>query len=530
MPEEVTNTRISLSREGILVLGAPLGSNEFISEELGKINEKHFPLLKALIPFSRSDHSAVQKACLILRYCAAPRLTYWLRQQTQRGIATEAAEQHDQAIIKTQQEILSAPQLPQHAIHQLQLPLRLGGHGLISAAKIQDCAFLGSVAITAKDIWERFSGSAWMPQGGEAAFLSLPWLASAASSQISLNSTLPNTTIPTIPQLLTRTDLTLQRRLSHAIHERDRKTLYDSLPPGGRQRAVLLSTAGPSAHGWLSAIPSEPRKTLNNLQYRTACFLTLGLALPQSATANNCICGARLDSHGDHFFCCHRGPERNIRHDILVGLFRKLLAEVGVRAHMEMPLQAINIAPPNAASQRMDLYCVLDDGVGHCLDVTVTHPARPDQPFPSPSRRTWDRENHTNGEWPGGQAAAKAEQAKRRTYEAAVRNAGHRLIPLAAETFGRWGKDTQDFLRLLARRRRLPLGVTSEEGVSFREGVVGHFTQVLSVGLMKWNAYQIASRAHNAAEAEGPAYSYAFPEDLVSRGPYRPHSRIFRAR
>jgi len=97
-------------------------------------------------------------------------------------------------------------------------------------------------------------------------------------------------------------------------------------------------------------------------------------------------------------------------------------------------------------------------------------------------------------------------------------------VPLAAETFGRWGEKTMDFLKMLATRKRRPTSIPTEEDTAFRESIVNHWSQLLSVELMKHNAFQVASRAQRAAAARGPRRASAFPEDFVSRGPYRPHT------
>lgn len=122
---------------------------------------------------------------------------------------------------------------------------------------------------------------------------------------------------------------------------------------------------------------------------------------------------------------------------------------------------------------------------------------------------------------PGGVAARDSERLKRTKYGGSCQQAGVRFVPLAAETFGRWGDETLGLLRELAKRRRVPVG--AEQEAAFRESLVTHWTQCLSVGLAKYNAYQVSSRAHRSADASGPTFASEFAEDLICRGPYRPH-------
>ncbi|CEM36480.1 unnamed protein product, partial [Vitrella brassicaformis CCMP3155] len=86
------------------------------------------------------------------------------------------------------------------------------------------------------------------------------------------------------------------------------------------------------------------------------------------------------------------------------------------------------------------------------------------------------------------------------------------------------GDKTMDFLKMLAKRKPRPTSIPMEEDTAFRESIVNHWSQLLSVELMKHNAFQVASRAQRAAAARGPRRASAFPEDFVSRGPYRPHT------
>ncbi len=499
---------------GVKVVGAPLGTAPFVSEFLTNVVRDHDTLLDAIVRFSVSH---VQAASLLLRYCAAPRFTYWCRLLPP-AVVGDAAGAHDAAIVTTAERIFSSGQLPPNVARQMHLPIRLGGFGLTSCVLVSPAAFLGSAAITAGAVWERFSGRDWMPTGGVASFLSLPWLSAADAVRSSLLPlfTTPQS-LPSLEALVERPQSGLQKRLGDAIHDAEFTAFYASLPDGGRARARLLSGVGHGASGFLSAVPVCPRKTLNDFEYRLNVHLRLGLALPHARLARRCLCGDDVDEYGDHFFLCHRGPQRNIRHDAMRDLFRKLLAEVYVRADTEAPLASLGVTPPDQDPnhQRMDLFFVVD-GTGYLADVTVTHPCRPDA-----SRPNWRRVNQRCSQRPGGVAARDSERLKRTKYGGSCQQAGVRFVPLAAETFGRWGDETLGLLRELAKRRRVPVG--AEQEAAFRESLVTHWTQCLSVGLAKYNAYQVSSRAHRSADASGPTFASEFAEDLICRGPYRPH-------
>ncbi|CEL92414.1 unnamed protein product [Vitrella brassicaformis CCMP3155] len=202
-------------------------------------------------------------------------------------------------------------------------------------------------------------------------------------------------------------------------------------------------------------------------------------------------------------------------------LFVRILAEADVPSNVEVSLHSLGITPPddNPNNQRMDIYCVID-GSDYLLDVTAAHPCRPDN-SPIPFHRTVNRRG---AQLPGGKAAQLAEKDKIDKYGPITQAAGFRFVPLAAETFGRWGDKTMDFLKMLAKRKPRPTSIPMEEDTAFRESIVNHWSQLLSVELMKHNAFQVASRAQRAAAARGPRRASAFPEDFVSRGPHRPHT------
>ncbi|CEL94223.1 unnamed protein product [Vitrella brassicaformis CCMP3155] len=150
----------------------------------------------------------------------------------------------------------------------------------------------------------------------------------------------------------------------------------------------------------------------------------------------------------------------------------------------------------------MDIYCVIDGS---------DYPCRPDDsltPFhPTVSRRS--------AQLPGGKAAQLAENDKIDKYGPTAQAAGFRFVPLAAETFGRWGEKTMDFLKMLAKRKPRPTSIPTEEDTAFRESVNNHWSQLLSVELMKHNAFRVASRAQRAAAARGPRRASAFLEDVM---------------
>ncbi|CEM17603.1 unnamed protein product [Vitrella brassicaformis CCMP3155] len=102
---------------------------------------------------------------------------------------------------------------------------------------------------------------------------------------------------------------------------------------------------------------------------------------------------------------------------------------------------------------------------------------------------------------------------------AAPQAAGFRFVRLAAGAFGRGGEQTS--LKMLAKWKPCPTSIPADEDGASRESVINHWSQLLSVKLTKHNAFEVASCAQRRQRA---AEGQRFPEDFVSRGPYRPHT------
>ncbi|CEM33834.1 unnamed protein product [Vitrella brassicaformis CCMP3155] len=186
-------------------------------------------------------------------------------------------------------------------------------------------------------------------------------------------------------------------------------------------------------------------------------------------------------------------------------LFCCILAESDVAAHMEVYLQNLDVTPPDndPNSQRMDIYCVIG-GQGSLLDFTITHTCLPDA---SPIRFHRDV-NWRNAQLSGGKAPALADKAR-------------------TNTFSRWAQAILPFLKTLAKRRPRPSAIPAPEDVIFRESVINHWSHLLSVELMKYNALQVANRFQRAVAARGPARASTFAEHFISRCPYSCMDRDF---
>ena len=128
------------------------------------------------------------------------------------------------------------------------------------------------------------------------------------------------------------------------------------------------------------------------------------------------------------------------------------------------------------------------------LDVKVTHPCSATYVAGAA------REN--------GFAAQKAEEAKHTRYPANTPGVSGRLVPLAVETYGRWGKEGLRFLKKATGRtaaRTTALAVLGEEGPP---AVLGAWLQRQAVALQKSNVAALKAAAGAAAVWAQPDFGH----------------------
>ena len=169
------NWAIPAAQQGVVVLGSPIGSREFIATKLAQRLEEQDRLLSR-IPLVPN----LQSAWLLLLYCAAPRSTYLLRTLSPADTADFAAYSHDAAIQHCLAQMLAGGDgdmpLPELSHRRAQLFLSMGGLGLGSAVQQRHAAYWSSWADTARALrqlqpgrafWPPFSARCWTRRPGE---------------------------------------------------------------------------------------------------------------------------------------------------------------------------------------------------------------------------------------------------------------------------------------------------------------------------------------------------------------------------
>ena len=143
-PEAVVwrgDPQLPLHKQGLTVLGVPVGQPEFVVAELTAKAEEHASL------FEKITHIPdVQIGWLLLVFCAATRANYWLR--TVSPEFTEGfARRHDHEAVQCMCRLLQVEQtLCPSVLDTARMPLSLGGLGVGGALLTRDAAHWGSWA------------------------------------------------------------------------------------------------------------------------------------------------------------------------------------------------------------------------------------------------------------------------------------------------------------------------------------------------------------------------------------------------
>ena len=137
------------SKQGLTVLGVPVGHPRYILSQLEQKADEHKELLRR-IPFIQD----LQAAWLLLLYCATPRANYWLR-TVQPELTGPFAERHDKDLWSCLTDILQISAVHPDLVASASLPLPLGGVGLGSAQKVREAANWASWADCLEMVSER---------------------------------------------------------------------------------------------------------------------------------------------------------------------------------------------------------------------------------------------------------------------------------------------------------------------------------------------------------------------------------------
>ncbi len=438
-------------RQGVKILGTPLGHPAFVRAMLAEKLEEQRTLLRR-IP-SMGD---TQSAWLLLLFCAAARATYVLRVVSP-DLAAEYARAHDEALWECLCTIAAVDPETAGVWRQVaQLPFHQGGLGLRSAERIGVAAHWASWADSLEMIQARHPPVAQAivraleMGGGDSDVL-------RAAHQCAEAVAAAGVVVPTWPALAAGARPEFQEHseqepgeaqhgwqffAARALDARFRRRVWRQL--SRPERAVLRSQSGPCAGAALSAIPTSSLTRIGPDSFRV--LLRRRLRLGVSPAGRRCRCSLFLDPLGNHRAACPHAGVLARRGFPLESAAARVAREAGARVRTNVFVRDMDVGvlrPDDG--RRVEVLAAglpLFNGAQLAVDTTLVCALRCDG-TPRAGADTRD-----------GAALVAARRRKERTYPELTGERGRaRLVVLALEVGGRWSAEAAQWVRLLAQAR-----------------------------------------------------------------------------
>ena len=367
------------AEQGLPVLGVPFGSAAFVRTQLQVSRAGHDQLLQRL-----PELDDLQASWLLLLFCCSPRCNYLLRMLPP-SVTAEYAGAHDSAVLSTFADFLGVDGLPDRARRIAQLPLSLGGLGLVSAAQTSVSAYWASWADCLPVLGQH------LPPAARAFLCDLeapaphvPCLRAAAATRAELS--LADWTPPSWRELCDGVPApTLQEdgpstfvrgwqgAAASAVARRQCEQLLSTLDPSSE--ALLRSQQGPFASRFLTTVPTCPALSYPSHLFRVLLLRRLRLPLPLSQ--RYCRCRRPLDSLGDHRAACARAGVLRSRGCPLERAAARVCREAGARVTCNTRLADMNLQVDRVDDRRLEVVAnglPLWGGQQLAVDTTLVSP------------------------------------------------------------------------------------------------------------------------------------------------------------
>ena len=341
-------SEIPITRQGVTVLGCPIGPPSFCEASLLHQVER---IKAALDRLGDLDDSQLETT--LLRSCLSlPKLSFILRTCPPSHIHNASCE-FDQAMRECLEHVVGGP-ISQWSQLKASLPSNRGGINLRSAALHAPAAFVGS-SHRSWPLVERILGH---PPGPS------PHMSTAVSSLV-LAANRPEWTDFDSIEVPIR-----QHPLSISIDE----AVYDHLisaAPGTRSRALVLSSSLPHAGDWLNVVPSGSLGLhIHDQEFRYSLRYWLGV-VPLYGKAYQCPeCSLNADIMGDHQVGCGGNGDRISRHNNI----RDVLFNAAQTAALGPRKEVLGVVPNSNARPADILLPNWCRGRQAALDVAVISP------------------------------------------------------------------------------------------------------------------------------------------------------------
>jgi len=420
-----------------ILLGAPIGDETFCTDHVQRLRTSNRTVLDSL-----SKLEDPQVALHLLRTCISFCKYVYIARTTPSHLILSAVKDCDEDILSCF-ESFAALQLSESAIQQAQLSLSFGGLGLRSLVRHCAPAFIASHLLALPELLT--------PDLREACTRFAQSLGSADMAEADVADMIVNR-----PS---------QRKLSSRLDRYDRVTLVAASPIA--QRLRLESLLHERTAAWLQAIPSRGPFDLTFSPDEMQMALKHRLGLPLAEPGDECpACGSELDLLGHHHITCSTDGFVSIRHNRIRDALYWLLVVAGLNPEKEQGANADDSSRPG------DVWVPnLGKGKPVAFDLTVVSPLT-------------DENLKAAGEI---DVVLSAERAKRDRYGDNCRDRGWGFVPLAVDSYGRWGNEAHLYFAKFASRLAVRTKVSQSVALS-------SLYRTLGVVLARQNARSILSR------------------------------------
>ena len=268
-----------------------------------------------------------------------------------------------------------------------------------------------------------------------------------------------------------------QHTLSSKIEDQQFRQLFDLSSPANRAR--LLSVSSRHAASWLTVIPSPGLNLhLEPNEFQVAIKWWLGMNVSFDSCCPYCP-NHRLDPLGHHALTCKHGGDVVLRHNSLCDVFVEFCHRACLGGQVEVGsgygLDELHSRQADVLVNNWHL------GKPAAFDLTITSPLNPTTLTEAGVRC--------------GSSALVAEARKHSANDFKCAERGWVCIPLAMESYGCWGMEAQQSLRLAA-RLAIQMGCNKSQATTI-------LYQRLSLSLVRANAIALLSRARFWHSEEG---------------------------
>jgi hypothetical protein len=395
--------------DGLLVLGAPMGSDNFVTLKVSGIVDKASSLMR-----KTKEIEDPQMELLLLRCCTgSAKLIYWLRNCVPEVIKDQILL-FDNAIDQSLQHILGVPIHDQDRL-KIHLPLSMGGLGIAKASLVANAAFVSSVA------------SSWMLQPNSSPRKGFQEACNIITSSGMTTPTLPNKSSSSIVSPSSfQTKEFAQNKFMLSINSDIRQKSISNADM--RQAIIFNGRTCKGSNYWLTSPPDlRSRSIIDAAPFRLLLKYSIGMPLFDGPL--KCPdCGSLQDKFGHHALSCRVGSVAIDKHNSIVRAIFSHMKQAKISCSME----AFN--PMSDSRQRPgDIHMSDFDNFGDAFfDVSVIN-------ICADSYVTRAAKGVLEG-------SSIRYDAKMKKYP----DLGPRFKPLVLESTGGWHKLSFNYLRTLA--------------------------------------------------------------------------------